>query len=115
MENYFWWALCRDQSTGLEDLTTAPLINVNAGKLKYFFSLQNQMDLADILNTDSHVAVYGKAAAVKDARVVSVVCSGPPPSFKCSAVLELSKKEVATISGHNKEDLRLVLQGDRAR
>lgn len=97
----------------LDDLSMAPVIQMSAGKVKYFFSLQNQMDLVDILNTDSRVDVCATTCAVEDARVVTIVCTGSPS--KCSAVLELTKKRATAIFGQGKDDYRLVLRGDSGR
>ena len=93
------------------DLSVAPVINVGAGKLKYFFPLEKQMDLAEILNTDSHVDVCATTCAIERARVSSIVCGGAPSS-KCFAVLELSTEQTNLISSKGKDDYRLVLRSD---
>ncbi len=96
---------------GFGDLSVAPVINVAAVNSKYFFPLEKQMDLADILNTDSHVDVCATTCAIEKARVASIVCGGMPTS-KCFAVLELSTEQANLISCKGKDDYRLVLRGD---
>lgn len=106
---YLWRERTENDSIGPDDLLSTPIIQVSAGMFMYFFSLQNQMDVADILNANSRVAVCATACSIPDAKVISVVCSGAPIS-KCSAILELSKEDVVKISGHDKDDYRLVLR-----
>lgn len=106
---YLWRERTENDSIGPEDLLGAPVIHVSSGMFEYFFSLQNQMDVADNVNANSRVAVCASACPILDAKVISVVCSGAPTS-KCSAVLELPKEDVVKISGHDKDDYRLVLR-----
>lgn len=99
----------KGQSIGPADVTAAPLIDAMKGEVAYFFSLQNQAQLSDILNTNSRVAVCAEICAAPNARVISIVCDGPASS-KCSAVLELSQMETKRISGKDKSSYRLVLR-----
>jgi hypothetical protein len=92
----------------VKDLSMAPVINITPGKIKYFFGLQNQMHLANILNTGSHVDICSTVCSIDDAKVASVVCEGSSPSARCFAVLELSKSESDMITAKDKGDYRLV-------
>lgn len=96
---------------GTADLKLAPIINVSAGKSKYFFSLQNQKELSDVLNTDSRVDVCGVICPIENARIASIVCS-ENDSTSCFAVLELTQQQAQLISGSDKESYRLILRGD---
>jgi hypothetical protein len=75
------------------------------------FGLQDQMSLANVLNTGSHVDICSTICGIHDARVVSVVCEGSSPP-RCFAVLELSETDIGVITASHERDYRLVWRGD---
>jgi hypothetical protein len=108
---YLFNHLAPGQTFGASDLSATPILKISAGELKYFFPLQNQMDLAEVLNTGSRVAVCATTCPAENVRVASIVCDATSSS-KCSAVLELSKDQIAAISGGNRADYRLFRQSN---
>jgi len=81
---------------GPADLTSAPLIEVGAGKVRHLFSLKNQPELPNLVNTNSHVSVCSGDCPIDDARVLAILCSATRPS-DCYAALELTKEDEAKL------------------
>jgi hypothetical protein len=109
---YLFNHLSPGQTFGISDLSATPVLTFNAGEVKYyFFPLQNQMYLAEVLNTGSRVAVCATTCPAENVRVASIVCDATL-SPKCSAVLELSKDQIAAISAGNTTDYRLFRQSN---
>ncbi len=105
---YLRIAVCKEKPIRPQDLSVTPIIHVGAGKLAHFFSLQNQPYLVDILDVGSVVDVWATSRDLEKVKVVSIVSIGPP-SLASFAVMELSKKQLARISGGNRDQYRLVL------
>jgi len=101
------------------DLRSRPVIKVSEdekGKEMaiYWFSLEKQAALANVLNAESNVDVCSGICIAQNVRVLSVSCGGTTTSSDCYAALELSAESSVKLAPVAK-DSRLILRGDSTR
>lgn len=95
-------AIEKDDSVRAEYLTTAPQIQIPAGRLPAFARLTPE--LADALNADSYVDVWsGDKCLLSDTKVQAVVCE----SGVCSAVFAV---EPALAGEMNQSGLKILIR-----
>lgn len=94
-------------------LTSSPVINLGNEMVTFWFPLEKQAALANVLNADSRVDICSGICIAQNVKVLSIVCSGATPP-DCYAALELSADSGTKLAPVAK-DYRLILRGDSTR
>jgi len=79
------------------DLSTAPVVEIGKGMVKWQFPLEKQPELVNLLNADSRVDVCLGSCILENVRLLSVVCSSMGGA-ECYAVVEIPSAESAKLA-----------------
>jgi hypothetical protein len=109
-DKYLVHAYTAGKPLQMSDLSATPVIERGDKKMRYMFPLQKQINLVQVLNTDSHVDVCWKACVFENVRVLSVV--GPVgQAAEYYAILEIPAGDDTKITGEI-DSYRLILRSE---
>ena len=101
------------------ELSLAPVINVGKDErgqsmVVYWFSLEKQTALANVLDTGSRVDICAGTCLAPKVRVLSIVCSGATAT-DCYVALEVPCDTVSEITADAAKGARLILRSNSER
>jgi hypothetical protein len=89
---------CAGHKIAQSDVSSAPVVHVGKNMVEYWFPLERQGDLVNVLDSDSRVDVCAGYCVLQNLRVLSIMCSSTTP-MECFAALELSPDDSKKFSG----------------
>jgi hypothetical protein len=87
-----------DQEIAQSEISFTPVVHSSKDMVEYWFPLEKQGDLVDILDADSRVDICAGLCVLQNVKVLSIMCGSATPT-ECFTALELSPDDSKKLSG----------------